>query len=197
MIDRRVFLATGAGALLLPGARAAEPAASAALAASAPLAALRRGGAVLLMRHAQTDPGVGDPPGFRLDQCATQRNLSDAGRAQARAAGAWLAQQGLRPHAVRSSAWCRCIDTATLAFGRAEAWEALNSFFGDRSGEPGQSRRMLDALAQVRAGRFEAWVTHQVNISAFAGDFVGMGEAIVVRAAGGRVENVGRLQLPA
>ena len=44
-------------------------------------ARLRAGGAALLMRHAQTEPGTGDPPGFRLDECGTQRNLDARGRA--------------------------------------------------------------------------------------------------------------------
>ncbi|GKT22981.1 hypothetical protein [Acidovorax sp. SUPP3334] len=68
-------------------------------------------GTVLLMRHAQTDPGTGDPPGFALGQCSTQRNLSAEGRAQAKRIGVLLQHQGLAPQRVRSSAWCRCLDS--------------------------------------------------------------------------------------
>jgi hypothetical protein len=77
---------------------------------------LRDTAAVLIVRHAQTEPGIGDPPGFRLHDCGTQRNLSPAGRAQATAMGRRLAERGIRVSRVESSRWCRCIDTARLAF---------------------------------------------------------------------------------
>ena len=77
---------------------------------------------VVLMRHARTVPGVGDPPGYRLDDCRTQRNLSEEGRADARRIGQQLRALGLQPQVVRSSRWCRCLDTAREAFGRVEAW---------------------------------------------------------------------------
>src|SRR5690606_18848597 len=77
---------------------------------------LRAGGLVLLMRHAETTPGTGDPPGFRLEDCATQRNLSIAGREQARAVGAALARRGVKIATVLSSPWCRARETAMLAF---------------------------------------------------------------------------------
>ena len=145
---------------------------------------LRAGRCAVLMRHAQTDPGVGDPPGFRLDQCATQRNLSEGGRDQARAAGEWFRQRKLAPSAVLCSAWCRCIDTATLAFGRHELWPALDSSFG-RGGEGDKARPMLqERLARIGPGRFEVWVTHQVNISNFTGEPTSMGEGLVVDSAG-------------
>ncbi|MCK6409580.1 MAG: histidine phosphatase family protein, partial [Thauera sp.] len=73
--------------------------------------ALREGGHVALMRHAVA-PGVGDPPGFRLDDCATQRNLSAAGRRQAQAIGERFRANGIATAAVFSSQWCRCLDTA-------------------------------------------------------------------------------------
>ncbi|HMS81661.1 MAG TPA: histidine phosphatase family protein, partial [Burkholderiaceae bacterium] len=78
--------------------------------------ALRDGGCVLLLRHALTEPGVGDPPGFRIEACGTQRNLSAQGRAQAARLGASLRDAGVAIGPVRSSRWCRCLDTARLAF---------------------------------------------------------------------------------
>jgi broad specificity phosphatase PhoE len=69
---------------------------------------------VLAIRHALTEPGVGDPPGYVLGRCETQRQLSTEGRAQARAFGERLASIGWRPDAVWSSRWCRCLDTAAL-----------------------------------------------------------------------------------
>ena len=147
-------------------------------------ARMRSGRCVVLMRHAQTNPGVGDPPDFDLAQCATQRNLNEAGRSQARAAGAWFRERGLHPSVVLTSAWCRCIDTAQLAFGRHETWPPLNSSFG-RGDAPSQARPLLlERLSRVGAGRFEVWVTHQVNIGAFIGESTAMGEGVLVDTAG-------------
>jgi phosphohistidine phosphatase SixA len=164
------------------------------------LAALREGAAAVLLRHALTEPGIGDPPGYRLGACSTQRQLSAEGRVQAQRIGAWFAARGLRPARVRSSAWCRCLDTGTLAFGSAAPWPALNSFFDDRSVEAGQSAAMHEALARIERGRFEVWVTHQVNIIAFIGEGAAMGGAWVVRARPGtppKVHNRGRLSFDA
>ncbi|HEY6135881.1 MAG TPA: histidine phosphatase family protein [Rubrivivax sp.] len=190
MNNRRQFVASAlclAGAA--PFARAQQPPDSSAV------AGLRSGGTVLLLRHAQTDPGVGDPPGFRLGSCSTQRNLSESGRAQARAIGADVMAQGLRPAAVKSSAWCRCVDTATLAFGRAEPWAALNSLFQDRDAEAAQTKALQAGLAAVAPWRFEVWVTHAVNIMALCSESVAMGEGVVLRAGVGQVHNLGRLKL--
>jgi hypothetical protein len=136
---------------------------------------------VLLLRHALTEPGIGDPPGFVLGQCPTQRNLSDAGRDQARKLGVTLRARGLAPQRVRSSRWCRCLDTARLAFGSVEPWPVLDSFFGDRSRSDAQTAALRSALAALPVGRLEAWVTHQVNISALTGGGAAMGEVLVLR----------------
>ena len=76
--------------------------------------ALRAGGHVALMRHADAPGGVGDPPGFRVDDCATQRNLSEKGRADAAKIGVSLQSEGIAFEKILSSPWCRCIDTAKL-----------------------------------------------------------------------------------
>lgn len=171
---RRQWLAW-AGTLALPAT--AQP--------SDPLATLlRQGGHTVMLRHAQTVAGVGDPPGFRIDLCSTQRNLSDDGRDQARRIGQWFQAQKLAPRAVLTSAWCRCIDTADLAFGRHVIWPALNSFFDGRQSEPSQTAALRTALARIPAGQFEVWVTHQVNITALTGEVPSMGEALIVNAQG-------------
>jgi phosphohistidine phosphatase SixA len=153
---------------------------------------LRAGGVAVLVRHAVTEPGIGDPPGMQIGRCSTQRNLSEEGKAQSRRMGAWFDRRGLKPAAVRSSEWCRCVDTAQLAFGQVERWPALNSFFGDRSGEPAQTVALRAALGAIPAGRFEVWVTHQVNISALTGEGTAMGEALVAAAPAGSLEVRGR-----
>jgi Histidine phosphatase superfamily (branch 1) len=140
-------------------------------------------GAVLMFRHALA-PGTFDPPGFRLDDCATQRNLNDEGRRQAQQMGAWLAARRLQPARVRSSPWCRCIETAQLAFGSPpELWPALGS---PRAGTEEinaqalkQLRGALSTVVQRRAG-FEVWVTHMFVFSALLGEGAGSGEAALL-----------------
>ncbi|MBL8309768.1 MAG: histidine phosphatase family protein [Burkholderiales bacterium] len=146
------------------------------------------------MRHAQTVPGLGDPPGFKLGVCDTQRNLSVDGRAAAARFGERLRQAGVRFTGVYTSQWCRCRDTATLIAGQAEDWPALNSFFDDRDAEPKQSAEVRQRIATLKPGETLLLVTHQVNITAITGIVPAMGEAVVVRAGkGGAVEVVGRL----
>lgn len=157
------------------------------------------GGCAVLLRHARTVPGLGDPPGYRLDDCSTQRNLSEAGRAEARLFGAGFAQRGARVDEVLSSRWCRCLETARLAFPHHDVhvFEALNSFFDDRSNGDAQTKAMRARIARIAAPKVVVMVTHMVNIAALTGQSLAMGEAIVVRApAAGKVEVVGRL-LPA
>ena len=159
------------------------------------LNALAQPSTLVLVRHAQTVPGIGDPPGFRLEDCATQRNLSLEGQQQARAMGAWFARHGIVFSRVRSSQWCRCLDTAAEAFGRSrvEPYPDLNSFF------QGHGNRQRQILGLKRAGEMpgrglEIWVTHQVTIGALSGQGVGMGEMLAVRAQpGGDWQVIARL----
>ena len=144
-------------------------------------ALLREGGCVLMLRHAQTEPGIGDPPNFQLSQCNTQRNLSEEGRTQSRRIRQWLATHKLIASSVQSSAWCRCKDTATLAFGSYDLLPALNSTFDNSNSQSTQTEALQERLRTARAGQFEVWVTHQVNISALTGEGPAMGEAFVVK----------------
>jgi broad specificity phosphatase PhoE len=145
-------------------------------------ALLRQGGNVLLMRHAQTESGIGDPPSFRIGDCSTQRNLNEAGREQARQVAAAFRREKVVPDDVRSSAWCRCVETAQLAFGRHTVWSPINSFFQQSGREP-QTLEVLQALKTFRAPRNLVLVTHQVNISALTGSFTAMGEMLLTRPA--------------
>lgn len=163
-------------------------------------AALKQGGYVVLMRHAQTVPGTGDPPHFKLEDCATQRNLNDLGRSQSRAWGAAFRARGIPLDGVYSSQWCRCIDTANLAFNslaRVDTWPALNSHFDNPQTAALQRQQVLGGLGvRQRAGQSIVLVTHQVNITALTGEFVGMGEALVTKFEGGALRVVHRLPMP-
>ncbi|WP_114377602.1 histidine phosphatase family protein [Elioraea thermophila] len=141
---------------------------------------LRAGRAALLMRHALA-PGTGDPPGFRLDDCATQRNLSERGRAQARAWGEALRTMGLERATVLSSAWCRCRETAELlGLGPVAHHPALDSFFADRAREAERTAALRSLLRDWRGGAL-VLVTHQVNITALTRLVPAQGGAVVVR----------------
>jgi broad specificity phosphatase PhoE len=137
-------------------------------AATLPLTELAKPGRVLMLRHAQA-PGVGDPPGFRLDDCATQRNLDDSGRRQARALGARLANAGVAAARVFSSQWCRCLETARLLqLGPVTELPALNSFFEQAQHRDATVAALRAFLARLPVdGPPVVLVTHQFTINAF------------------------------
>jgi len=137
---------------------------------------------VLLVRHAYA-PGTGDPDGFRLDDCSTQRNLSDAGRAQASAMGAWLRDRGIDRARLYSSQWCRCVETAELmGLGPVTPLPALNSFYERPQDRAPNLAALQDFLATLPPQEQPLiLVTHQVTISALTGDFVASGEGVLVR----------------
>ena len=154
---------------------------------------LRQGG-VVLFRHANA-PGVGDPPGFDLDDCSTQQNLGAAGRLQAAAIGARLRAERVAVGAVLSSQWCRARDTAELAFpGLVRTEPAFNSFFD-------APERRASATAEARA-IISAWrgpgvlvvVTHQVNITGLTGIVPADGEGVVLRPPANMSDIVGRVK---
>lgn len=161
------------------GALTLLPTAPAKAAADLP-ALLHTGGCVLMLRHAQTVPGIGDPPNFSLNQCSTQRNLNDEGREQAKRIGQWFKTHGLQPRSVQTSAWCRCKDTAELAFGKYAVLPELGSTFDTRASQDVQTKALRSRLRFVPPGQFEVWVTHQVNITSLTGESTGMGEAVVM-----------------
>ncbi|MFD0916941.1 histidine phosphatase family protein [Pseudahrensia aquimaris] len=153
----------------------------------------KQDGVILLMRHAIA-PGGGDPSNFTLNDCSTQRNLSDAGREQARATGKMLRDAGVEIDLVATSQWCRCRETAQLLdLGEPQDWPSLNSFFGNRSREPEQTRETLEKLKALPAGTTAMLVTHQVNITALTNVVPRSGEIIMVRVVDGELELVGMI----
>jgi phosphohistidine phosphatase SixA len=164
-------------------------------------AELREGrGVVVLLRHARTVPGTGDPAGFQLDDCATQRNLSEAGREQARQIGVAFRAERVPVREVLSSQYCRCLDTAELlGLGPGTAAPMLNSFFGDRSTADAQTEELRQTiLAHRERDGVMILVTHMVNIVAAAGVSPQQGEALVVRGTPqGSVAVLGRLLVDA
>lgn len=141
---------------------------------------LQAGGQVVVIRHALTEPGVGDPPGFRLDDCQTQRNLSAVGREEAKRIGAAFQTRGVPIGQVLSSRWCRCLETARLAFGTVEPWPPLDSFFNDRRREAEQTDAVRQRASERQAAGNLILVTHQVNISVLTGIFPAAGEMVIL-----------------
>ena len=153
-------------------------------------ALLRGGGQIVLLRHGTTTPGVGDPPGFRLDECATQRNLTDAGRDESRRVGAAFRAQRVAVGRVLSSPWCRCLETARLAFGRAEPWPALANLFGRQD----RADALRAALSELPTDGTLVLVSHGSTISSATGVMPAMGEFVVVTPrGGGRFTVAGRI----
>ncbi len=143
--------------------------------------ALRTGEAFAMMRHALA-PGTSDPPDIDLEDCATQRNLSDEGRRQAEKIGARFRDNGITAARVFTSAWCRCKETAELlGLGPVELLEPLNSFFEHRERRDPQTNALEAWLARDTDAAPLVLVTHQVNIRALTGEFTSSGEMVVVR----------------
>ena len=146
---------------------------------------------VLLMRHARA-PGVGNPQGFSLDDCKTQRNLNDEGREQARKVGLWLRQQGVTEAIIASSPWCRCQETARLlAYGAVQVDKTLASLFDTPQNEEASIsnlQKRVAALLSEKSGRALIMVTHEMNILRWTGESIAAAEMVLVK-----VDRQGRL----
>ncbi len=175
--SRRSRAAAGWGALLAAFLLAWIPA----YATEELWGALRGGGHVVLIRHTTTVPGIGDPTGFRLGDCGTQRNLSEQGRSEARAIGEAFRRREIPVAEVLTSEWCRCADTARLAFGEARTWSALNSNFNDQ--ERAKAEKNAEALRRLTLRPENGnliLVTHNFNIRDLTGVSAAQGEMVVV-----------------
>lgn len=171
IMDRRLFLATST-LLALPAA-----------AQDSVWRRLAGAGHVLLLRHAATVPGTGDPPGFQLGACSTQRNLSADGQADARQLGAAFRREGVPVADVLSSRWCRCLDTARLAFGSVKPVPMLDSMFQDNAAN--RQRKLADLqryLVAFKGPGNLVLVTHDVNIRALVGQYANQGDMVVTLA---------------
>ena len=137
---------------------------------------------VIILRHALA-PGVGDPEGFDLAECQTQRVLSSEGRQQAIEIGQKLRESGITEAEVFSSEWCRCLETAELlGFGPPQKLTALNSFF--HASNRHLKQQFLQGwkahISEVKTAKTKVYITHQVNISGLLDKFLSSGEGVVV-----------------
>ena len=140
----------------------------------------REGKALLLMRHTLA-PGTGDPAGFVLEDCSSQRNLNNEGRQQAKRWGQLLREKYSSDITVYSSQWCRCLETAQLLqLSQPLALPALNSFFAGRGDAAKQTKALLQQFSIIQTAQPTVLVTHQVNFTALTGIFPHSGEAAIV-----------------
>jgi phosphohistidine phosphatase SixA len=181
---------------IMPTLAAGEPAAA--------WEALVRGGHVALVRHGSA-PGPslgrgGDPPGFRIDDCSTQRNLDDTGRRQARTLGDAFRQHGVRVDRIQSSPWCRCLDTANLmAVGQVETSWALVPSTERNPQAPAALRSLKEMIANWRGPGTLVLVTHGLTIRALTGIVPSQAEIVVLKPTTGSDASpqvVGRIDAP-
>jgi phosphohistidine phosphatase SixA len=146
-------------------------------------AALVQGGHVALIRHGNAPPGYGDPPGFKIDDCKTQRNLDERGRAQARALGEAFRQHGVRVDRVLSSPWCRCLETARLlAVGPVETSWALIPI---QPRAPGRLHKLQELVAAWRGPGTLVLVTHGFTVQALLGFVPDQSATVVLKPGSG------------
>jgi broad specificity phosphatase PhoE len=158
---------------------------------------LRGGGQVVLIRHTLTDPGSGDPQDFRLEDCTTQRNLSEEGRAHAKRIGEAFRLARVPVTQVLASPWCRCVETASLAFGKAEISPALANLFGRSEHRQKAVEELTAMVGEPRSGGNVVMVTHGSTILALTRIPVNMGEIMVLTPLGeGRFALAGRFAVP-
>jgi phosphohistidine phosphatase SixA len=154
-------------------------------------------GNIILFRHASA-PGVGDPSNFKIGDCTTQRNIDDVGRAQAKRIGEYLVDKGVKVNRVITSQWCRCKETATLAFpslpkDALQENAVFSSFFNERQQEPQVTATAKAILLGWKGPGYLVVVTHQVNITGLTSIFPQSGEGIVLKAQGNQLKVIGRI----
>lgn len=167
------------------------------LADEAGLAALKAGGHVAMIRHGLTTPGAGDPLGFKLEDCANQRNLIEEGREESRRLGRLLRERGIQIDRLLSSEWCRCVETAELiGMGAVGKESALNNFYGRPQNRERQVREMRALIAGWKGSGNLLLSTHGANIGALMGINPVTAEGVVLQPAPGTEEGfrvVGRI----
>ena len=141
---------------------------------------LKKGGNIIFIRHAIA-PGNGDPQNFDISNCSTQRNLSKDGELQALKIGKFFKENNIKLTRVLSSEWCRCKDTAKIAFGNYETKNFLNSFYDERFSE-NKDKQILDFQKFIgnwnKTGNL-VLVTHYVVISEILDLTTSSGEIVI------------------
>ena len=141
---------------------------------------LEDGGKLIFIRHAYA-PGNGDPAGFNLNDCSTQRNLSDDGRKQAQRIGEFFTKNKIEIDKVLSSEWCRCKETAKIAFKNYSTNSFLNSFYSSKfsKNKDKQVKAFNYYVKNLESNKNLIFVTHYVFISEVLNYGPSSGEIVV------------------
>ena len=141
---------------------------------------LKQGGKLIFIRHAYA-PGGGDPINFDINKCSTQRNLSDSGRNQASEIGSFFKNNNILVDKVYSSEWCRCKETALIAFNKFETKFFLNSFFSTKftHNKNLQMKKLKRFIRNWDGKKNLVFVTHYVVISESLNYAPSSGEIVV------------------
>ena len=141
---------------------------------------LEKGGKLIFIRHAYA-PGNGDPNNFNLNDCSTQRNLSNIGRKQAQYIGAFFRENKIKIDKVLSSEWCRCKETAKIAFKNFSTNSFLNSFYSSKftKNKDKQINSLKDYIIKFKSDKNLILVTHYVLISEVLNYGPSSGEIVV------------------
>ncbi len=157
-------------------------------------ALMRDGGQVVFLANANA-PGSGDPSNFDIENCRTQRNLSDRGRQQARRIGALMDARAGPVEQVFSSRYCRALETARLAFGDSlvEEFAALDSLPSEEDRAAAAIQEVLDMIRSYTGSGNLILVTHPENIEAMVGTRAREGEAVIVSHGEDSFHQIGRI----
>ena len=141
---------------------------------------LKDGGKLIFIRHAYA-PGSGDPTNFNLNDCSTQRNLSDEGRKQAKLIGEFFIKNEVEIGNILSSEWCRCKETAKIAFKNFSTNNFLNSFYSSKfaKNKDKQIKALDDFVKNFKKNENLILVTHYVLISEVLNYNASSGEIVV------------------
>ena len=141
----------------------------------------QEGNKIILIRHSLA-PGGGDPPGFKINDCKTQRNLNRTGINQSKKIGKLFKKNKIPVDQVLSSQWCRCKDTAKYAFENFKEFTALNSTF--QSPYNKNERKQLKELYKFikkwdGKGKNLVLITHYSIITAVTNAVPSSGEIVI------------------
>ena len=141
---------------------------------------LKQGGKLIFIRHAYA-PGSGDPKNFNLNDCSTQRNLNDSGREQSQNIGNFFSRHNIKINKVYSSEWCRCKETAFIAFERFETKKFLNSFYSPQfaKNRKKQVKEFQEFINNWDKKENLIFVTHYVFISEILNYAPSSGEIVI------------------
>ena len=126
---------------------------------------LEDGGKLIFIRHAYA-PGGGDPDNFNLNDCSTQRNLNYEGRKQAKYIGEFFKKNKIKIDKVLSSEWCRCKETARIAFKNFSTNNFLNSFYSSKyaKNKDKQIKLLKNYVKKFESDKNLILITHYVLI---------------------------------